>query len=130
MLKEYYYALDPGGASGTPCKFVASTDIEFGATYYQERMNLEGAADAIVSVQVTTLTITNDFGRLLNDGIVSFLNEVIPVPLGAGGAGSFVSRVEGNAGDTGTIVRAIYTIVGVTIGTIGSPNTKQISKTF
>lgn len=130
MLKEYYYALDPGGAGGTEVKFVNSTNVNFGATFYEEQMNLEGAAGATVTVQVTTLTITNSFGQLLVDGIAGFLNYQFPVVLDGSGNGAFDARVQGAAGETGTIVRAIFTIVGVTIGQIGSPNTKQISKTF
>jgi uncharacterized membrane-anchored protein YitT (DUF2179 family) len=130
MLNRYYPALDPGGASGTPCLFTAASSISSSATYYQETENLQGAAGAVVTIQVTTYTNTNPNGRVLVDSDDVLLNAIFYVTLNGSGLGSFVARVQGQAGATGTIVRAVFTIVGVSSGSIGAPDTKQISKTF
>ena len=135
MIRDYYFALDPGGAGGVVCKFVNSTDVSFGASFYEERMNIEGAAGATVSVQIIQFINTNDDPLTVGNGLFvnnlrRDLNFIFTVTLDGTGNGSFLAKVKGNPVNTGTVMLGKFQIIGVSTGTIGSPNTKQISKTF
>lgn len=130
-IERYYTSIDPGGASGIAAYFDNPTNISSTASSYQETENIVGAAGATVTLQVTIYTVTNYKGTVIvKGGIEVQLGDQFTVVLDGTGNGSFAARCEGDAGDTGTIVRAQFAIVGVSIGQIGSPNTRQISKTF
>lgn len=130
MIIRYAYALDSGGATGTPCFFAPASGISSSASFYQETENISGAAGAVVTIQVTTYTNNNTMGELLVNGSLYFLNNTFTVTLDGSGNGSFLARVQGDPGQSGTVVRAIFTITSVTIGQTGSPVIKQISKVF
>ena len=65
MILRYASALDPGGASGTPCLFGTTTGITGGPSFGQETENISGAAGAIVNLQVTLYTVSNTMGQVL-----------------------------------------------------------------
>ena len=127
---RYLWALDPGGATGTPSLFAAPTSITGSASYYQEQTNITGAAGAVVTLQVTSLTSSNTYGEVLINGSQVFLNNVFTVTLDGSGNGSFISRCQGDPTQTNTAVRATFTITGVSIGQTGTPSSHQISKAF
>jgi phage gp45-like len=130
MVKRYYAGLDGAGASGTPCYFDASTNVTGNSSFAQETENIVGAAGADVLVQVTLYTVTNPTGKVLVNASQVFLNNTFTITLDGSGNGSFVARVEGSASATGTIVRAVFQLMNVTIGQLGTPKVKQISKVF
>ncbi|MEI8111168.1 MAG: hypothetical protein WCH59_09285 [Chitinophagia bacterium] len=133
MLHRYVNTLDGGSFSGVACNFGAATNTSSNSSYYQETTNIVGAAGAVVTVQVTSYTNTNgtppSAGVQVDNAFV-YLNNTFTVTLNGSGQGSFVSRVSGNPTNTGTIVRATFTITGVTTGYVGTPNSRQISKAF
>lgn len=128
--RRYYDCIDPGGASGVSCLFAATTGISGSATTYIETTNITGAAGATVNLQITTYSNTNDAGKFFINGVQYFLNNTFSIVLNGSGQGSFTSQITGDAGNIGTIVRAIITIQSVTVGQIGYPNTHQVSKAF
>jgi len=115
--------MDPGGASGTPSQYISPSGSSGSPSFYQETENVTGAAGAILTFQVT-------LGQVMVNGGIYFLNDTFTVTLDGSGNGSFVARVQGDAGDTGTAVEARFTIISVSIGQIGSPSNIIISKTF
>lgn len=128
---RYIWGLDPGGATGTPSLFAAASNITGSASFYQEQTNITGAAGAVVTIQVTNCnTSSNTYGEVLVNGAQVFLNNVFTVTLDGSGNGSFISRCQGDPTQTGTAVRATFTITGVSIGQTGTPSSHQISKAF
>lgn len=114
-----------------PYRFGTSTNITGDATFEQETENLIGPPGGIATITVTTYTVTNSAGQVRVNGSQVFLNNTFDITLDGTGNGSFVAKVQGDDTDTGTVVRAIFTITSVTGGgTIGTPSTKQISKVF
>lgn len=133
MIARYCLgALDPGGATGTPCVFAATTFVGGSASFEHEVANITGAAGAIVTIQLTLYTNSNHTGRVLANFSPIFLNNTITVTLDGSGNGNFDSQVDGDPTQTGTIVRAQYTITNVTIGQLGlgAAIQYQISKVF
>jgi len=122
--------MDPGGASGTPSQYISPSGSSGSPSFYQETENVTGAAGAILTFQVTLYINANDMGQVMVNGGIYFLNDTFTVTLDGSGNGSFVARVQGDAGDTGTAVEARFTIISVSIGQIGSPSNIIISKTF
>ncbi|HXR84330.1 MAG TPA: hypothetical protein VN722_08480 [Hanamia sp.] len=129
MIKRYYEALDPGGTSGTPAKYGTSTSTSGNPSYYQETQNISGAAGAVVVVQ-TYIVNSNDAGQVLVNSSQVFNNNTFSFTLDGSGNASYVVRLQGDAGNTGTGILAKFTIVSVTIGQIGNPSSIQISKAF
>jgi len=123
-------AIDASGVTGVACYFGANTNISGSASFQQETKNIVGAASAVVTIQVTTLTITNTSGKMFVNGVRKYLNDIFTITLDGTGAGSFLSNIQGDPTDTGTVIYCIYTIQGVTIGYIGTPNIMGISKVF
>lgn len=133
MLHRYVSTLDAGAASGVACNFAASSNVSSTSSFYQETENIVGAAGAVVTIQVTTYNNTNGSppgSGVQVDNQFVVLNNTFTITLNGSGQGSFVANASGNPTNTGTIVRAIFTITGVTTGYIGTPNSKQISKSF
>ena len=129
-VKRYYFSLDPGGASGVSCLFGSDTSSSGSSIYQQETKNITGAAGAVVTIKVTNYFNNNRTGSMFVNDIQKFLNDSFTITLNGAGAGSFVAKVQGDSSNTGTLITAQYTIIGVTIGQIGSPANKSISKTF
>jgi hypothetical protein len=128
---RYIWALDSGGATGTPARFASPSGGTGSASYYQEQTNLTGAAGAVVTLQVTTYNNrSNTYGEVLVNGAQVFLNDTFSVTLDGSGHGSFTSRVQGDPTQSGTGILAIFSITGVTVGQTGTPASYQISKTF
>lgn len=130
MIIRYVDSLDPGNVPGLRCLFAASTNSSGSATYYQETENIAGSVGAVVTLQVTSYTNTNTAGQVLVNSSQVYLNSTFNVTLDGAGNGNFLARVQGDASQTDTVVSATFTITGVSIGPIGSPSNKQISKTF
>ena len=130
MIDLYYFSLDPGGTTGTACIFVADTGSIGNSTYQQEQKNITGAAGAVVSIQVVQLINTNGGAGAYYGIINAHLNDVFTVTLDGSGNGNFISKVTGNPANTGTVIFIKYTIIGVTTGYIGSPNSVQTSKVY
>lgn len=116
--------------AGIACIFDTSTNISSGAFFYQETMNLVGAPGALVTLQVSEIYSTNTAGALYINGVLKTFSDRIYITLDGSGNGSFVARIEGDPIQSGTVVYAIMVIDGVSIGYIGSNNSKTISKTF
>jgi hypothetical protein len=122
MIKRYVSAMDPGTGGGTPNTFFdADTNILDSATFDQHQANLVGVAAATLTIQVTTYFNNNSIGRVLVNGNEVFLNSTFPIILDGAGHGHFLARVEGNAGASNSVVRAVFTIVGMTAGFPSSP---------
>lgn len=131
MIKRYFYALDPGGASGVACRFDPNdTNISGDATFYQGDVNIIGAAGCDVTVQVSAYQNTNVNGQIKVNTNEIFINNIIPITLDGSGNGSFTIRISGNASDFGSIVRCTFKIIGITIGQFGSPLLHQESKVY
>ena len=133
MIKRYYNALDPGGTTGVACAFASDSAITGNSSYAQDQKNIVGAAGALVTVQVTSLVNTN--GSIPSSGAQynttwARLNDIFTVTLDGSGNGNFISLVTGNPAHTGTVILIKYTIIGVSVGYIGTPNVKQTSKVF
>jgi len=130
MLKNYAAILDAGVGGGTPCYFDSFTNVSSGAGFYQEDATIKGAAGASVQLQITTSFTDNSVGALIVDAQVCVLNRIVFVTLDGTGSVTYTQKVEGNPAETGTQINAIITIVGVSIGSIGTPNSRPISKIF
>jgi hypothetical protein len=130
MLKRYVAALAPG-AGGTPnTNFGSTTNITGNASFDQEQANLVGVAGATLTIQMTTYTNNNNMGQLKINGNLVTPGYTFTVVLDGSGNGHFIAYIQGNAGNTGTVVRGIFTIVGISSGTANTPITYQISKVF
>src|SRR6185312_6605354 len=128
---RYIWALNPGGATGTPCTFGAPSNMSSSASYSQEQDNITGAAGAVVTIQVTGYNnISNRYGEVLVNGGQVVLNDTFTVTLDGTGNGSFIARCQGDPTQTGTGIWVIFTVTGVSIGQIGNPSTHGTSKTF
>lgn len=110
--------------------FEASTGVTGSDTFEEETINIIGEPGGTATIEITTYTVTNSSGQVKVNGTIAFLSNTNNVLLDGTGHGSFIARVQGDPLDTGTIVRAIFTITAVTSGVIGTPDTKQISKVF
>lgn len=130
MLRKYVATLGDGAGSGTPCYFDSFTNVTSGAGFYQEDATIKGAAGASVQLQITTYFTDNSIGTLTVDSQVCVLNRIVYVTLDGTGQVTYTQRVEGNPAEGGTQINAIVTIVGVSSGYIGSPNSRPISKIF
>ncbi len=114
-----------------PYRFGTTTDITGDTTFAQETENIIGVPGGIATITVSTYTVTNSSGQVMVNGSQVFLNNTFDITLDGSGNGSFVAKVQGDPANTGTVVRAIFTITAVTAGgTIGNPDSKQISKVF
>jgi hypothetical protein len=130
MIKRYVAALAPD-AGGTPnTYFDTTTFVSDNASYDSEIANLKGSAGATLTIQMTTYTNTNNMGQVKINGNLVYPSYSFAVVLDGSGDGSFAAYIQGNAGDTGTVVRAIFTIVGMSAGFPSSPITYEISKVF
>jgi hypothetical protein len=131
MIARYFWALDPGGASGTPCIYTGRTAVSGSASYAQETENITGAAGAVVTLQVTAYTTGgNTMGQLFINGSAVFLNTSFTVTLDGSGHGSYTIIVQGDPSQTGTAVFARVTIQSVSVGQLGNPLFIQVSKAF
>lgn len=118
--------VNPGGA-----RFGDTTFLDNGqpAVNEDEIANLLGAAG--VTVTVTLDTLENDNGGTLEvNGATATQGETWDVVLDVGGAGSLNVSILGAAGNPATHILGHFTITAVSSGTIGTPNTYQISKVF
>jgi len=129
MIQRYFPFLDAVG-SGTPTYFGSATGSTGSSSFQQETKNITGAAGSVVTLQVTTYTVNNPSGQLLVNGTQVYLNTTFTVTLDGAGAGSFLARVQGDPSYSGTVVFGIFTIIGVSVGSIGSPASQGISKAF
>lgn len=135
MIERYYHSLDPGGATGSPCVFMDPTNISSSAMFFQEDFNITGAANAVVTVQMVYYMNTNNLvnadvlGIFIN-GVKKELNDTFQLTLNTSGAGSVTAKIMGDPSVIGSIVYGRFSIVGVSLGFIGSNSTIEISKRY
>lgn len=113
----------PIGAHFGETTFVSGdslTDVEIA--------NFSGVPGATVVIKLDNV-INNNGGTLKVNGSAAFLNNTWSVVLDGSGAGTLDVAIYGVT-HAGTVILGHFTIISVTAGTIGTPNTYQISKTF
>jgi hypothetical protein len=118
-------ASPPAGARFGTTTFVSgdeSNDVEIA--------NLEGPAGSTITVEMTQYDNTNSNGYIQVNTGSAFPGNQWQVVLDSSGKGSLDVVIHGDAGSTNTIIRGIFKIVGVSSGSIGSPDTFQTSKVF
>jgi hypothetical protein len=130
MIKRYRMQVT-SGASGVSCFFDVDTSTSGNASFFQATVNIVGAAGAVVIIQVTTYTNNNSGGSLKVNGSLVFLGDSFNVTLNGSGNGSFVCRIDGNPSDSDSVVRGVFTIMGVSIGQVSLTSfTHQESKVY
>lgn len=87
-----------------------------------------GAPGATVTVTLDTLT-NNNGGQLKVNGLQAFQGNTWNIVLDSSGNGSFDADIVG-LNHPSTAILGHFTITSVTAGTIGTPNSYQISKAF
>jgi len=128
--------------SGAPVYFADTIDViqsgtRFGATTFvcgdslndSEIANITGgAAGAIVVVTLDSLT-NNNGGTLKVNGSTAYAGNTFNITLDGSGNGSFSAVINGVANPS-SVILGHFTITSVSAGTIGTPDTYQISKVF
>ncbi|HVZ95406.1 MAG TPA: hypothetical protein VG847_00920, partial [Chitinophagaceae bacterium] len=98
------------------------------ALNYSETDNLLGPAAATVTIKLDSL-INSNGGTFKVNGSAMFENDTWNVILDGSGNGSFTIAINGVT-HAGSAIAAHFTIISVSSGSVGSPKSYSVSKTF
>lgn len=113
----------PVGAHFGATTFVSGDDL-----VDVEVANFSGIPGATVVIKLDNV-INNNGGTLKVNGSAAYLNNTWSVVLDGSGNGVLNVEIDGVT-NSSSVILGHFTIISISVGTIGSPNTYQISKVF
>lgn len=110
-------------------RFTTTTFVSGDTLNVVEIANLLGIAGSTVLITMDTLTNTNG-GTVKVNGSASFAGNTWNVTLNGAGQGTLDVEINGTGTPGTSVIIAHFVISSVNVGSIGTPNSYQISKIF